>query len=142
MKLNPHISLAFNGHCEAAFKFYDRCLGGRTISIFTWGNSPMANEAPPGWSEKVMHATMALGDTLITGSDVPPTQYVQPQGFEIMISPDDPGDAERLFQALSENGAVKMPIQKTFWSVRFGVLVDQFGIPWSINCEKSPELVG
>lgn len=89
-----------------------------------------------------MHATLAIGDTLITGSDVPPGGYAEPQGFETMIGPDDPGDAERVFQALSENGTIKMPIQQTFWSVRFGVLVDQFGIPWSINCEKSPELVG
>lgn len=140
MKLNPHISLAFNGQCEAAFKFYERCLGGSIVNIFTWGNSPMAHEAPPGWAEKVMHANLTIGETLISGSDVPPAYYERPQGFEVMIGPDDPEDAERVFHALAENGTVKMPMQKTFWSVRFGMLVDQFGIPWSINCEKSPEL--
>ena len=142
MKLDPHISLAFNGHCEAAFKFYERCLGGRIINVFTWGDSPMANEAPPGWAAKVMHATLAIGATVITGSDVPPAHYVQPQGFEIMIRTDDARDAERTFHELAENGTVKMPIQQTFWSVRFGVLVDRFGIPWSINCEQSPEPMG
>ncbi len=142
MKLNPHISLSFNGRCEAAFRFYERCLGGRIINLFTWGNSPIANEAPAGWAEKIMHANLTIGETLISGSDVPPAHYEPPQGFEIMISPADPEDAERIFDALAENGTVKMPIQKTFWSLRFGVLVDQFGIPWSINCEKSPDVSG
>ena len=139
MKLNPHVSLAFNGQCEAAFTFYERCLGARIVNIFTWGNSPMASEAPPGWADKVMHANLTIGETLISGSDVPPAYYRRPQGFEIMISPEDPDDAERVFQALAANGSVTLPIQQTFWSARFGLLVDQFGIPWSINCEKPPE---
>ena len=142
MALNPHISLSFNGQCEAAFRFYERCLGGRIVSIFTWGKSPMAGEAPPGWADKVMYASLTIGETLISGSDVPPAHYEPPRGFEIMIEPDDPVDAERIFHALAENGTVGMPIQETFWSVRFGVLVDQFGIRWSVNCEKSPEPLG
>ena len=84
----------------------------------------------------------AIDETLISGSDVPPPHYEQPRGFEIMIEPEDPNDAERIFHALAENGTVAMPIQETFWSVRFGVLVDQFGIRWSVNCEKSPEPAG
>ncbi len=139
MTLNPHISLAFDGQCEAAFKFYERCLGGRIVGIHTWGNSPMADQAPPGWADKVMHASLTIGDTLITGSDVPPALYERPQGFEVMISPANPDDAERVFHALAEHGTVKMPMQETFWALRFGVLVDQFGIPWSINCEASSE---
>ena len=142
MALSPHISLSFNGQCEAAFRFYERCLGGRIVSIFTWGKSPMAGEAPPGWADKVMYANLTIGETLISGSDVPPAHYEPPRGFELMIEPDDPVDAERLFHALAENGTVGMPIQETFWSVRFGVLVDQFGIRWSVNCEKSPEPLG
>ena len=142
MALSPHISLSFNGQCEAAFRFYERCLGGRIVSIFTWGKSPMAGEAPPGWADKVMYASLTIGETLISGSDVPPAHYEPPRGFELMIEPDDPVDAERLFHALAENGTVGMPIQETFWSVRFGVLVDQFGIRWSVNCEKSPEPLG
>ena len=142
MKLTANINLAFDGRCEAAFRFYERCLGGRIVSLFTWGNSPMADQAPPGWAEKVMHASLAIGDTLITGSDVPPAQYVQPQGFEVMIGTADPSAAERVFHALAENGTVKWPIQETFWAIRFGVLVDQFGIPWSVNCEQSPDQSG
>lgn len=142
MKLNPHISLAFNGQCEAALRFYERCLGGRIVSMFTWGNSPMASEAPAGWAGKVMHATLAIGDTVMAGSDVPPAQYERPQGFSILLGIDDTDDGERVFHALAENGTVTVPFQETFWAVRFGALVDQFGIPWSINCEKSPESDG
>ena len=76
MMLNPHISLSFNGECEAAFRFYERCLGGKIISIFTWGKSPMAGEAPPGWAEKVMYASLTIDETLISGSDVPPALEV------------------------------------------------------------------
>jgi PhnB protein len=139
MTLNPHISLGFNGQCEAAFTFYERCLGGRIAGIITWGDSPMADQAPPGWAGKVLHANLTIGDTLIVGSDPPPALYEKPRGFEVMISPATPDEAERIFHALAENGTVKMPIQETFWALRFGVLVDQFGIPWSINCEASPE---
>lgn len=110
MKLNPHISLSFNGQCEAAFRFYERSLGGRIVGLFAWGDSPMAHEAPPGWADKVMHASLTIGETLITGSDVPPAQYERPQGFEVMIGPDDPGDAERVFYALAENGTVKIRV--------------------------------
>ena len=97
---SPYLSLSFNGQCEAAFRFYERCLGGRIVSIFTWGKSPMAGEAPPGWADKVMYASLTIGETLISGSDVPPAHYEPPRGFEIMIEPDDPVDAERIFHAL------------------------------------------
>jgi len=136
MTLNPHVSLAFNGQCEEAFRFYERCLGGRIVSIFTWGKSPMAGDAPPGWAGKVMFASMTLDGTLISGSDVPPAHYEPPRGFELMIEPDDPVDAERLFHALAENGTTTMPIQQTFWAERFGMCVDRFGIPWMVNCAK------
>jgi PhnB protein len=70
------------------------------------------------------------------GADV--EDYQQPQGFYVLLSIDDPVDAGRIFRALAENGAVRMPIQKTFWSPAFGMLVDQFGIPWEISCEQTP----
>jgi len=62
------------------------------------------------------------------------------ENFAVLLGIDDPVDAERIFHALAENGTVQMPLQKTFWSVRFGVLVDQFGIPWAINCEQAPSV--
>jgi len=135
MKLNPQISLAFNGQCEAAFRFYEQSLNGTIAYMLTWGNSPMAADAPPGWDAKICHATLKIGGTVFAGSDVPPSRYEPPKGFAVLLEMDDSVAAERVFQALAENGRIEMALQKTFWASRFGVLVDQFGIPWSINCE-------
>jgi PhnB protein len=135
MKLEPRISLAFNGQCEAAFRFYEQCLNGTIAYMLTWGNSPTRAETPPGWDTKIYHATLKIGDTAIAGGDVPPNRYEQPKGFSLLLGMDDAVAAERVFQALAENGRIEMPLQKTFWASRFGVVVDQFGITWSINCE-------
>lgn len=135
MTLEPHISLSFDGHCEAALRFYAQHLNGTITYMLRYGGSPMAEYAPPDWGQKVAHATLKIGDTVITGADLPPGRYESPRGFEIVLPMSDPALAERLFQALSENGVILMPLQETFWALRFGVLTDQFGIRWSINCE-------
>lgn len=134
MKLNPYLS--FNGQCEAAFKFYEQCLGGQIEGMMRWGESPMAEQVSPEWRNKIMHAQLTLGDQELMGSDSPPEQFEEPKGFSVLINVEDPAKAEQVFQALVENGTVKMPIQETFWAVRFGMLVDQFGIPWMVNCDK------
>jgi PhnB protein len=134
MKLNPHLS--FGGQCEDAFQFYERCFGGKILTMLTYGNSPMAEQVPPEWRGKIAHATLTVGDNVLMGADVLPDQYERPRGFQVLLGIDDPADAERVFQALSENGTVHMPLQKTFWALRFGVLVDRFGVPWEINCEQ------
>jgi PhnB protein len=135
MKLTPH--LAFGGQCEAAFKFYERCLGGKIITMLTYGDSPMAEQAPAEWRGKIVHATLTAGDSSLMGADVLPGQYERPRGFHILLGIDDPAEAERIYQALVENGSAQMPLQQTFWAVRFGVLVDQFGVSWEINCEQA-----
>jgi PhnB protein len=71
------------------------------------------------------------------GSDAPPERYEKPQGFFVSLGIKEPAEAERVFHALSEKGTVLMPIGETFWAMRFGMVVDQFGIPWMINCEKA-----
>jgi PhnB protein len=101
MKLNPQIQLAFNGQCEAAFNVYARCLNGDIAFMLTWGNSPMKADAPPGWDAKVFHATLKIGNAVITGTDVAPGTYEQPKGFEIVLQMDDAVAAERVFQALT-----------------------------------------
>ena len=133
MKVNPQISLAFDGQCEAAFGFYERCLDGAIQLMLSWGDSPMAADAPPDWGAKIVHASIRIGDAEIAGSDVPPGRYERPRGFEILLNMDDPSDAERVFRLLAEGGVVGMPLQETFWASRFGMLVDRFGIPWSVN---------
>ena len=137
MTMTPHISLSFNGQCEAAFKFYERCLGAKIATMFKYGDSPMAAEAPVAWRDKVLHASLTVGEGTVLGSDTLPHQYERPKGFAVLLQIDDDAEAERVLDALSENGTVKMAIQKTFWASRFGVLTDQFGIPWTINCEDA-----
>ena len=127
MKWYPHLS--FNGQCEAAFQFYERCLGGRIVTMLRWGESPMATQAPSGWSEKILHVTLEADGNLLSGADVPPAQYEPPKGFHVQLNIGNATEAERIFQELAEDGTVEMPIQKTFWSVRYGVLVDRFGYP-------------
>jgi PhnB protein len=137
MKLNLHISLAFDGQCEAAFRFYERCLNGTITFMLTWGSSPAAREAPPGWEAKIYHATLRVGDAVITGGDVAPERYEQPKGFSVVLEMDDRSQAERIFDALAEHATIQMPLQETFWAARFAMLVDRFGTPWMINCEKA-----
>ncbi|MBW4445239.1 MAG: VOC family protein [Plectolyngbya sp. WJT66-NPBG17] len=135
MNLNPY--LMFNGNCEAAFKFYERCFDGKIVTMMTHKEAPSAEQVPTEWQGKIMHVCLDLGDQLLMGSDCPPGYFEAPQGFSVQLSIDKPAEAERIFHALAENGNVKMPIEQTFWAFRFGMLVDQFGIPWMVNCEKA-----
>jgi PhnB protein len=133
--LEPY--LIFDGRCEAAFKFYEQCLGGKIETMITHGNSPIADQVPAERHNKILHARLVVGDEVLMGSDCAPEHYEKPQGFSVSLNIDTPAEAERIFHSLAENGAVRMPLQQTFWAARFGMLVDQFGIPWMINCEKA-----
>lgn len=128
--------LTFSGQCRDAFTFYEKCLGGKIQMMMTYGESPMGDKVTPESRNHVMHVTMVVGDGVLMGSDAPPDRYQKPQGFMVQIGIDDPAEAERLFQALSENGTITMPFQQTFWAARFGMLVDRFGTPWMINCRQ------
>jgi len=97
----------------------------------------MVSEAPPEWADKILYGRITVGDTDVIGSDALPQGYLQPQGFSVLLNMDDPIAAERVFYGLAENGTVQAPIQKTFWAARFGMVVDQFGIPWEINCDEA-----
>jgi PhnB protein len=133
MQLNPY--LLFNGNCAHAFKFYEKCLGGKIVTMMTHEGTPAAEQVPANWLEKIIHARMTVGDHVLMGSDAPPDRYAPMKGFAVSFTADSPADAERIFKALSEKGAVEMPIQQTFFAVRFGMVVDQFGTPWMITCE-------
>jgi len=132
MQLSPYLN--FNGQCEAAFKFYERCLGGKIEAMITYAGTPAEEHAPPELRNKILHARLIVGGDALMGSDAPPDRYETPKGFSVSLQIDDPADAERIFHALAENGIVQMPIQQTFWADRFGMLVDQFGVPWMVNC--------
>ena len=130
------LSLVFNGECDAAFALYRQCLGGTLTFRLTWGDSPMAGQAPEEWHDKILHATMTIGGTALSGGDVLPGVYQRPQGFQLQLNLDDAAAAERIFAQLAEGGEVTVSLQRTFWSQRFGALVDRFGVPWAINCEQ------
>ncbi|HXA49676.1 MAG TPA: VOC family protein [Candidatus Acidoferrum sp.] len=134
MQINPY--LAFDGQCKHAFQFYAKCLHGEIVFMMTNGESPMASQMPPEQHDRVMHASLKVGEEMLAGADAPPEHYRKPQGFCVSLDIKDPAEAERVFGALSENGTVQMPLQETFWALRFGMFIDQFSIPWMVNCGK------
>lgn len=133
-QVNPY--LHFQGNCEAAFRFYETALGGKMVMMMTYAETPMAAQMPPEFQKKIAHARIDVGGTMLMGSDAPSERYQKPQGFSVSLNVDEPAAAERTFHALADGGSTTMPIEETFWAQRFGMLVDKFGIPWMINCEK------
>jgi PhnB protein len=133
MHLNPY--LLFNGDCAEAFKFYEETLGGKIEFMMTFNSSPAAEQAPPGWGDKIMHATLVIDDQRLMASDAPPGRYSKPQGISVSIGLNDRDKGERIFNALAEGGTTIMPFAKTFWAAGFGMCTDRFGIPWMVNCE-------
>jgi PhnB protein len=140
MILNPSLNLTFNGQCEEAFRFYERCLEGSITFMLTWGAFPMAKDAPPEWSGKILHATLMLNNLRLQGADALPGSPEIHAGFCIMLGLTDAGQTERLFAAFAEGGSVNVPLEETFWALRFGQVVDRFGIPWGFNCEKPAQV--
>ena len=135
MKLNPY--LAFDGSCREAFAFYEKVLGGRIAFIQTIGESPMAAGMPPEAHGRVMHVTLQIGDQVLQGADAPPGQFTAPSGFCVATHFDDVAEGQRVFTALAESGKVQMPFQATFWAEGFGMLIDRFGTPWSVNAGQA-----
>jgi PhnB protein len=133
VQLNSY--LTFNGDCKAAFEFYEKALGGKLEAMMTHAGTPAEAHMPPEWRDKILHARLAVGNSVLMGSDAPPDHYQKPQGFSVNIGITDPQEADRVFQALAEGGKLSMPIQQTFWARRFGMLTDRFGVPWMVNCE-------
>lgn len=134
IKASTH--LHFEGHCMEAFKFYEKILGAKINFSMTWGDSPAAKEVPQNWQQKMIHASLEFDGQMISGDDAPPNRYSKPQGFSVSLAFTDVRHAEKVFNALADKGQVHMPFAKTFWSAGFGMAVDQFGIPWMINCSE------
>ena len=135
--MTPYLS--FKGDCETAFRFYADCLGGTLGEIFRYEGTPLATQVPSDWQNKVMHGSLAIGGQVVMGGDVEPDRYEKPQGFSLSLQIRSVAQAERVFESLSTDGTIVMPLAKTFWAERFGMVVDRFGIPWLINCEGSAE---
>lgn len=136
MNIVPY--LWFDGTCREAFGFYETVLGGKIVDMLPHAGTPMSGDFPADWQDKIMHASIKIGDAMLMGSDAPPAYYRPAQGLSVSLHLKTAGEAERVFAALAEGGSVTMPLEKTFWTERFGMLVDRFGIPWMINCEAAP----
>src|SRR5688500_5755507 len=121
MALTPHVSLSFKGDCEAAFNYYAQLLGGTVVGFFKYRGSPMEDQAPPEWGDKVMHGSVKVGDLLIVGADPPPDRYVPPQGFELMLGLSDTAEAERLWAGLSDGAVGGMPLAEALRALRLCV---------------------
>lgn len=131
MELNQYLFLS--GQCEEAFRRYQQVLGGEITLMVKHAGTPGAAHVPPEWQDKIMHACLEFRGRKLMGSDAPPGRCSPMGGFCVQIAADGPAEAERVFTALAEGGDVNMPLQPTFWSERFGMLVDRFGVPWMID---------
>jgi PhnB protein len=136
MEMAPY--LFFSGNCKEAFDFYQKALGGK-VDIFTFGQGPEQKDIPAGMKDQVMHARLGAGNVVVMGADCPPAHYAKPQGFSVSLSSEDPAEVERIFNALAEGGQVQMPLGKTFWSAKFGMFQDKFGIGWMVNCTQAAQ---
>ena len=137
MQVSPYLS--FQGDCEAAFTLYAQTLGGQVGELFRYGGSPMAGDVPPDWQNKVMHGSVTIGSLVLMGADIAPDKYEAPKGLSMSLHMKSTADGERIYQALSTGGTVVMPAGATFWAELFAVVIDPYGIQWSINCGVSEE---
>ena len=131
MKINPY--LHFNGNCEEAMRYYAKVFGGKIDDLQKFAVMPDQSHTPPGWGDKLMHASIKVDSDYLMGTDVPPGQYEKPQGHAVSVQTKDKAEAERIYHALADGGTEQLPIQKTFWSEAFGMCTDRFGIAWMVN---------
>ncbi len=131
MSFHPYLN--FDGNCREAFTCYHEIFGG-TVEIMTMADLPEEDRPPGAHPGMTMHAALTVGDDWILGSDdFPPGSFEGVRGMTCNITIDEVDEAERIFAALADGGEVTMPIAETFWSPRFGICTDRFGIPWMVN---------
>ena len=133
MQVQPY--LFFDGRCEEAVEFYRTALGAQETELMRFKDSPEPCEAgmpPAGAEDKIMHASFRIGDDLIMASDGGCTGQPSFQGFSLSLSVPDEAEAERVFTALAVDGQVQMPLAKTFFAPRFGMVADRFGVSWMV----------
>ena len=136
MQIQPY--LFFEGRCEEAVEFYRTALGAEVTMLMRFKDSPEPpppGMLPPGSENKVMHASLRIGDATVMVSDGRAQGHPSFQGFSLSIAVPDEARADQLFNALAEGGQVHMPLAKTFWSPRFGMVADRFGVGWMINVQ-------
>jgi PhnB protein len=138
MHIEPY--LFFEGRCEEAVEFYRKGLGAQVMMLMRYKDSPEPppGKLPAGSENKVMHASLRIGETTVMASDGLAQGQPSFEGFSLSITAQDEASAERLFAALAEGGQVQMPLAKTFWSPRFGMVKDRFGVGWMVGVPSKP----
>ena len=134
MGIEPY--LFFNGCCEEAVEFYKKALGAEVVMLMRFKESPEPPQPgmiPPGSENKIMHVSLRIGDTTLMASDGRCTGQSKFQGFSLSLSEANEAEAERKFTLLADGGQVQMPLAKTFWSPRFGMVADRFGVGWMVS---------
>ncbi len=132
--MNASFHIHFNGQCREAFEYYADALDGKIGTMLPFSQSPESENVPESWQSKIIHGNIRIGNINIAGGDLQPEHYQQPSGFYILLSIENETKTKATFDSLSENGTVLFPLQKTFWSPCYGIVIDQFGIPWKVNC--------
>jgi PhnB protein len=133
MKIEPY--LFFNGRCDEAIDFYRNTVGAEVLMLIRYKDSPEPpppGMLPPGSENKVMHATLRIGDTNVMAADGHCSGQLSFQGFSLAITVEDESSAARVYKGLADGGKSKMPLTKTFFSPSFGMLTDRFGVEWMI----------
>ncbi len=128
--------LFFNGNCAEAVEFYRKALGAVVEFSMRFKESPEPpppGMVPPNWGDKIMHTSFKVGQTTVMASDGCGPEAKGFQGFSLSLSVVTEAEADRYFNALAAGGKVTMPLNKTFWSPRFGMLEDKFGIGWMVS---------
>ncbi len=136
MKL--HTYLNYGGNCEQAFRFYEKHLGGKITMMMTQSQQPNPETVPPDQKDAILYARMSIGDTDLMGSDVSPQRFQPMRSVYLSLSVNTIDEAERLFGLLSEGGETFMPMQETFFAIRFAMVRDRFGTSWMIIDERTP----
>ena len=133
--------LFFDGRCEEAIEFYRQTFGAEVMMLSRFKDAPPSDNPsaslPPGSGEKIMHAQLRIGDAIILASDGSCLGKPNFVGFALSINVKSPDEAERLFAAISKDGQVQMPLAETFFSPRFGMAADRFGVSWMVYAEPS-----
>ncbi len=141
MGIQPY--LFFGGRCEEATEFYRKTLGGEVLMTARFKDAPEPHPGlPECFADKIMHTTLRVGDTLLMASDGMCDGKANFEGFSLSITVADAAEAERVFAALSEGGLVTMPLEKTFWAAKYGMLQDRFGVGWMVSVMQKSEGTG
>ena len=130
MQVQPY--LFFNGRCEEALEFYKKAVGAEVGMLMRFRDSPDKAMIAPGSENKIMHAQFQVGDTRVLGSDGRCQGQPRFDGFALTMSTQTEAEADKMFAALGEGGNVTMPLTRTFFSPRFGMLADRFGVHWMV----------